>query len=146
MNVEQLLKAKGIDATVVGPQQTIAATARLLARANKGLALICSEGDRLLGVVSVIDISRAVGDHAENAPAMTVESIMTTDFCSCRLADSVEDVLGTMNRRRIRQIPVVEDGKFVGLLNMRGVLEARSEEADMQTEEIRNYIAGGGYH
>jgi hypothetical protein len=43
-------------------------------------------------------------------------------------------------------MPIVEDGMLKGLLNMRGVLESRFEEANMQTEEMRHYIFGGGYH
>ncbi len=146
MKAEQLLKTKGVDVTVIGPEQTIAATARLLAERNTGLALVCGAGGKLLGVVSVIDISRAIGEYAERAPAMTVGTIMTTDFYSCRLADSVEDVLEKMTERRIRQMPIVEDGMLKGLLNMRGVLEHRFEEADMQVEEMRHYVVGVGYH
>jgi CBS domain-containing protein len=146
MNVEQLLKTKGVDAIVIGPDETIAATARLLAGQNRGLALVCGADNKLLGVVSVIDISRAVGEFAERAPAMAVKTIMTGNFCACHLKDSVEDALRMMNERRIRQIPIVEGGVLKGLLNMRGVLEARFEEADMRAEEMRQYVAGGGYH
>ena len=146
MNAEQLLKTKGVDATVIGPEQTIAATARLLAARNKGLALVRGAGGKLVGVVSVIDISRAIGAYAERATAMAVESIMTTDFCSCHLKDSVECVLEKMNERRLRHMPIVEDGMLKGLLNKRGVLEARFEDASMQAEEMRHYVFGAGYH
>ncbi len=146
MNAEQLLKSKGVDLTVIGPEQTIAATARLLAERNTGLALVCGAGGKLVGVVSVIDISRAIGAYAERAPAMAIESIMTTDLCSCHLKDSIEDVLEKMNERRIRQMPIVEGGMLKGLLNLRGVLESRFEEANMQTEEMRHYVFGAGYH
>jgi CBS domain-containing protein len=146
MNVEQLLKAKGAEATIIGPEKTIGATARLLAERNKGLALVCDADDKLLGVVSVIDISRAVGEFAERAPAMAVETIMTTDFAFCRLEDSVEEVLQKMTERSIRHLPVVEDGVLKGLLNMRGVLESRFEEAEIRADEMRKYVFGIGYH
>lgn len=146
MNVNQLLKTKGADATIIGPEKTIGATARLLAERNKGLALVCDAGDKLLGVVSVIDISRAVGEFAERAPTMTVETIMTTDFAFCRLEDSDEDVLRKMTERSVRHLPVVRDGVLKGLLNIRGVLESRFEEADMRAEEMRKYVFGVGYH
>ena len=55
---------------IVGPEKTIGATARLLAERNKGLALVCDAGDTLLGVVSVIDISRAVGEFADRFPSI----------------------------------------------------------------------------
>ena len=146
MNLEHLLKTKGIDAIVIGPDETIAATARLLAGQNRGLALVCGADHKLLGVISVIDISRAVGEFAERAPAMAVKTIMTRNFYSCHLKDSLEDALRMMTERRIRQIPIVEDGMLKGLLNMRGVLEARFDEADMRAEEMRQYIFGCGYH
>ncbi len=53
MNVEQLLKTKGGEVTIIGPEKTIGATARLLAERNKSLALVCDASDKLLGVVSV---------------------------------------------------------------------------------------------
>ncbi|NIP74887.1 MAG: CBS domain-containing protein [Xanthomonadales bacterium] len=146
MNIEQLLKKKGIEPIIVGPKETIAATARLLAGQNKGLALVCNADKRLLGVVSVMDISRAVAAHAERAPAMAVDEIMTTDFCACELADSAEEALGRMRECRVRHLPIVEQGVLKGLLNMRGVLEHRSEEAEIEASEIRSYIFGAGYH
>jgi len=146
MNVEQLLKTKAAEATVIGPERTIGATARLLAERNKGLALVCDADDKLLGVVSVIDISRAVGEYGDCAPAMAVEAIMTTDFAFCRLEDSAEDVLRKMTERSVRHLPVVEKGVLKGLLNIRGVLEARFEDADMRADEMRKYVFGVGYH
>lgn len=146
MIVEQLLKAKGAEATIIGPEKTIGAAARLLAVRNKGLALVCGAEDKVLGVVSVIDISRAVGEYGEHAPGMTVESIMTTNFAFCRLEDSDEDVLRKMTERSVRHLPVVENGVLKGLLNIRGVLEYRFEEAVMSAEEMRKYVFGAGYH
>ena len=146
MIVEQLLKSKGAEATIIGPEKTIRATAHLLAERNKGLALVCGGDDKLLGVVSVIDISRAVGDLGERAPGMAVETIMTTDFAFCRVEDSDEDVLRMMTERSVRHLPVVENGVLKGLLNIRGVLESRFEDADMRAEEMRKYVFGVGYH
>jgi CBS domain-containing protein len=131
MNVEQLLRTKGAEATIIGPETTIRAAARLLAERNKGLALVCDA---------------AVGEFAERAPAMAVEIIMTTDFAFCRLEDSGEDVLQNMTERRVRHLPVVEDGVLKGFLNMRGVLESRFEEAEIRTDEMRRYVFGVGYH
>ena len=146
MIVEQLLKAKGTEATIIGPEKSIGETARLLAEKNRGLALVCGAEDKLLGVVSVIDISRAVGEYGESAPGMAVETIMTTDFAFCRIKDSDEDVLRKMTERSIRHLSVVENGALKGLLNIRGVLESRFEESDMKVEELRKYVFGVGYH
>lgn len=146
MNVEQLLKTKGAEPIIIAPDTTIRAAARVLAERKKGIALVCGPNRKLLGVVSVIDINRAVAEHGERAPAMPVESIMTKDFCSCQLGESLEDVLMKMTERHIRHLPVVEQGALKGLLGMRGVLEARLEDTAIQSEEMQNYIFGVGYH
>ena len=146
MKVKELLKTKGAETTIIGPDKTIEATARLLAERNKGLALVCGAEDKLLGVVSVIDISRAVGEYGESAPGMAVETIMTTDFAFCRIEDSDEDVLRKMTELNVRHLPVVENRVLKGLLNIRGVLESRFEDADMRAEELRKYVFGVGYH
>jgi len=145
MNVEQLLKAKGSEPIVIGPKQTIEATARLLTEHKRGLALVCDGDKNLLGVVSVIDITRAVGQWGERAAAEPVERIMTTDFAFCRLGDSVEAVLQKMTERSVRHLPVVEDGVLKGLLNMRAVLDARFEEVELHVDELRKYVFGIGY-
>ena len=146
MNIGQLLKAQGTDPVIVSPDETVGATARLLARQKKGLALVCDAGGRLIGVISVIDINRAVADHAERAAAMPVRAMMTTDFCACQLGDSVAEALATMTGRGVRHLPVLEAGLLKGLVNLRMLLEHRFEEAEMQADELRNYVLGVGYH
>lgn len=146
MQVGQLLKARGVSPMIVGPEETVGATARRLAQKKKGLALVCDAAGRLLGVVSVIDINRAVADHGEHAPGMAVRTIMTTDYCACQLGDSVADALRMMTDRSIRHLPVLDEGVLKGLLNLRMLLERRFEEAEMETDEMRNYIFGAGYH
>lgn len=145
MNVEQLLKTRGSEAIIIGPKQTIEAMARLLTERKRGLALVCDGDNKLLGVVSVIDITRAVGQWGKRAAAMPVDSIMTTDFAFCRLGDSLEAVLQKMTERSVRHLPVVEDGVLKGLLNMRAALDARFEDVEMHVEEMRKYVFGIGY-
>ena len=145
MNVEQLLKTKGVDVTIVSPEITVRETAHILGEKNKGLALVSDAENTLLGVVSVIDISRAVGEYGERASAMPVEAIMSAEFTSCRPEDSVKDALQIMAKRGIRHLPVVESGKLKGLLNLRGVLEHRLEVAEMKANEMLGYISGVGY-
>jgi CBS domain-containing protein len=145
MNVEQLLKIKGEEVTVVSLDSTVGETARILAEKNKGLALVCDAGNKLLGVVSVMDISRAVGEYGEGAAATPVGAVMTASCTCCHPENSVEDALRMMAERGVRHIPVVESGKLKGLLNMRGVLEYRLEAAEMKAGEMLGYISGVGY-
>lgn len=147
MIVERFLKTRGgAELVTVGPSATIAETARLLTAKKKGLALVCDANEELLGVVSVIDITRAVGQYEARAPAMRVESVMTKDCCTCQLSESVDSALGKMTERGIRHLPVLEGKRLKGMLNMRGLLKHRFEEAEVEVAEMRNYVIGVGYH
>ncbi|MBL6954338.1 MAG: CBS domain-containing protein [Alphaproteobacteria bacterium] len=145
MNIEQLLKTKGMEVIAVSRDGTVGEAARILAEKNKGLALVCDGENRLLGVVSVIDISRAVGKYGERVATTPVEAIMTTDYTCARPEDSAEDALQMMAKRGVRHLPVVAAGKLKGLLNMRGVLEYRLEVEEMKAGEMLRYISGVGY-
>lgn len=147
MNVEGFLKKSGsAELIIIGPDATIAEAARLLTAKRKGLALVSDAEERLLGVVSVIDITRAVGKDEAGAAAMPVEAVMTKDFCTCQLSDSVEAALARMTGRGIRHLPVLEGERLVGLLNMRGLLQQRFEEVGTEAEDLRTYVYGAGYH
>ena len=146
MIVGQLLKTKSTVPVMVGPDETIGTTARLLVRQRKGLALVCDAEGRLVGVISVIDINRALAEHAERAHLVPVRSMMTSDFCACQTSDSVTDALETMSKCGVRHLPVLEAGVLKGLVNLPMLLENRFEEAEMQVDEMRNYVIGIGYH
>jgi len=146
MNVGQLLKTKGAEPVIVGPYETVGVTARLLAQKKKGLALVCDAEGKLLGVLSVIDINRAVADHAERAHSMQVRSMMTSNFCACQTGDSVTDALAMMTKHGVRHLPVLEAGVLKGQVNLHMLLEHRFEEAEIQADEMRKYVIGVGYH
>ncbi len=146
MNIAQLLKAKGVEPVVVGPDESIGVTARSLAQKKRGLALVCDARRRLLGVVSVIDINRAVAEHGARAPDLPVRLVMTTQFRACRPEDSIGDALRLMGERGVRHLPVLADGVLQGLVSQRMLLEQRLEEAGLQVEEMRGYVLGTGYH
>jgi len=146
MNVQQLLARRKSEVSIIGPHVTVAELTRLLAARKKGMALVCDDDRKLLGVVSVMDVNRAVAEHAERAPAMPVSRIMTRNYCACQPDDSVEEALRTMTDHGIRHLPVVAGGVLEGLLNIRDLLEQRFEDAELQTREMRDYVFGVGYH
>lgn len=147
MNLERFLKkAGGAELITVAPDATIAETARLLTAKRKGLALVNDPEGKLLGVVSVIDITRAVGREEERAAAMPVDAVMTRDFCTCQLSESVEAALARMSERGIRHLPVLHGERLVGLVNLRGLLEQRFKEVGTEAEDMRKFVYGVGYH
>jgi CBS domain-containing protein len=146
MHVRDVLGARPREALRVGPDETVAAAARLIDDKRKGLAVVCAEDGALLGIISVIDINRAVARHGERGPAMAVHEVMNPDIVVCRPEDRVEKALEDMTKHGIRHLPVVETGVLLGVLNIRDLLEIRFEEAQMTVEDMQRYIHGVGYH
>ena len=146
MNVGDVLGAKPREALRVGPEATVAAAARLIADKKKGLAVVCAEDGALLGIISVIDINRAVAQHGEGAAAMSVHEVMNPDVVVCRPEDGVDHALEDMTKHGIRHLPIVDNGVLRGVVNIRDLLEVRFEEARITVEDMHRYIHGVGNH
>lgn len=146
MKISEVLDSKEPTVVTVGPDDTVAAAARCISDAGKGLAVVLGPDDALLGVVSVVDITRAVAERVEHAPSMPVRAIMSSEVSVCGPDDRIEDALGKMTAAGIRHLPVIQNGALRGLVNLRDLLSLRAEQADMTVEEMRGYMFGAGYH
>jgi CBS domain-containing protein len=146
MHVRDILNTKPREALRVGPDETVAAAARLIDDKGKGLAVVCAEDGALLGIISVIDINRAVAQNGERAPGLPVHNAMNPHIVVARPEDTLERALDDMAKHGIRHLPVVENGVLLGIVNIRDLLEFRFEEAQMTVEDMQRYIHGVGYH
>lgn len=146
MNVGHVLRSKGAEAAAVRADDELQIAARLLGSRKTGLAVVVDEAGRLLGVISAMDIMRAVGDRGADAAEMPVKAVMTSDVGVCCSQDSVEHALRQMVARRIRHLPVVDDGVVKGVIRLRDAVEFRVGEVEVEAEELRRYIYGAGYH
>ncbi|MDH5749699.1 MAG: CBS domain-containing protein [Rhodospirillales bacterium] len=145
MKIQQAFNLERMTAVTVDPGQTVAELSRQLTRENKGLAVVCDPEVNVLGVISVMDIVRALGEHGGDVAALSVGDVMNPKITVCNGGDEVADVLDIMNIRRIRHIPVVEEGKLKGLIDIRDLLKYRFDEAELKAEEMHHYMFGTGY-
>jgi CBS domain-containing protein len=146
MFVADLLPTVEDRMVTAGPDETVAEVSRRLGYRKRGMAVVCDPDSRLLGVISVMDIVRAVGDHEGGACLMRAREIMKSDPVTATPKDSVEDALKLMSSHGIRHLPVVAEGTLQGVVNIRDLLEARSRAAEMTAEELSKYVYGAGYH
>lgn len=144
MKVSKLLTLHGMLVLTVHPDFTLAEAARRFAQPVGGrrfsLAVVTNHEDQVLGVVSLGDISYALGKHQEKAANMLVKDIMTTDVTSCSLYDDLEDVLRTMADKGIRHTPVVEGGKLAGLVARRDALEFLYQQASLDAAHLTDWL------
>ncbi len=145
MIVLQVLKTVTADTVRVDPEDTLTTAARAITAARRGLAVVCDGAGALLGVISVIDINRAVAEHGDRAPSMRVGDVMNPEVVVCGPEDTVEYGLELMTTHHLRHLPVVEGEVVLGRVTMSDLLKVRFEQAEMAVEEMRSYVYGVGY-
>ena len=143
MNVKAILAAKklGGDIISIEPTADLATAAKLLSKHRIGSVVILGAGERLVGILSERDIVRAVSEQGAGALALPVGQVMTRDVATCGEDDTVASIMERMTAGRFRHMPVVANGRLVGLISIGDVVKLRVEEIEGESEAMRDYIA-----
>ncbi|WP_036837507.1 CBS domain-containing protein [Pleomorphomonas oryzae] len=138
--VKQILSVKGEDVVTGDRSMTLGqAVARLAS--NKIGALIFVDDDRaVIGILSERDIVASLALHGARVLEELASSHMTRKVSTCTRDDTVEDLMDMMTNGRFRHLPVVEDGKLVGMVSIGDVVKHRVADIEHQATEIRNYL------
>ena len=125
---------------------TLAEVAQVLARHNIGSLVVCEPagpaGERLLGIITERDILRAWAKNPTSLDQLKVADVMVRDLVTVSPTDSVEETMGLMTERRIRHLPVVENGHLVGIISIGDVVKAQHDSLTMENYYLKNYIHG----
>ena len=142
MNVAQILKDKGHSVVVDRPDTSIGDVVRHLAAKSIGAIVIVDDDDGVAGIVSERDVMRAIAGHGGSCLERPVGDIMTRDVVSCRAQDSVNDIMGMMTAGRFRHVPVVDDGRLIGLVSIGDVVKNHIAEIELEASALRSYVSG----
>lgn len=144
MIVDRVLQTHPRDVLTVRPTDTVVAVARLFEQKRSGIAMVCEESDRLIGVVSLGDIVHAIGHHGAPALETPVAAIMSKAVVTCTRGDDIESALNKMAEKGIRHLPVVDGPRLVGLIEKPAALETLYEEAALDFNQLRTYTFKSG--
>lgn len=133
-------KSSGSTVTTIGPDESIRSLLALLAEHNFGALIVSSDGETITGIVSERDIVRRLHEQGAQLLDQNVASIMTVDVYTCRSSDDVARIRGTMTDRRIRHLPVVDEGRLVGLVSIGDVVKSTISELETEKEQLVGYI------
>jgi CBS domain-containing protein len=143
MQVHQILRSKPQASVItVMPGSSVADAARLLAERRIGAVIVSDDGARPVGILSERDIVRDVGRRGAACLTDKVETLMTRNIVSCGPDDSTDSVLERMTVGRFRHMPVVKDGKMVGIISIGDVVAARLSELAMEKDALAGMIMG----
>lgn len=143
MLVHHILKSKASDAVfTIKPGMMVKQAAEILAENRIGSLVVSKDGNTADGILSERDIVRELANRGAPCLAETVDSYMTTKLVTCTRNDSADAVLAQMTEGRFRHMPVVEDGKLVGLITLGDVVKARLTELAMEKDALEGMIMG----
>ncbi|MPZ72372.1 MAG: CBS domain-containing protein [Nitriliruptorales bacterium] len=140
--VSVILDRKGHDVLTTTPDETLLAVSHTLQEHNVGALVVSSGAREVEGVVSERDVVRTVARLGSDALACLVSDAMTSDVTTCDLATTVDELMAVMTQRRIRHVPVIEDGRLVGIVSIGDVVKARHVELELQAQALQEYVTG----
>ena len=139
-NVTELLKSKPPRAMVtVKPEDTVLDAIKVLAREDIGAAAVIADG-KLVGIFSERDYTRKIvllGRHSEST---RVEEIMTRNVICVNPRTKTRDCMALMSEKNIRHLPVVDDGRVVGMVSIRDIVTDIIADQDFTISQLEQYI------
>ncbi|MDJ0861197.1 MAG: CBS domain-containing protein [Gammaproteobacteria bacterium] len=139
--IAQLLEVKGHDVWSVGPESSVSATIELMAKKEVG-ALIVMDGAKPVGVISERDCLRKVFLPGRTASETRVKDVMTRRVIYAPPDHTVDACMALMTNKRIRHLPVLEDGRVVGVVSIGDLVKATIDEQQHTIDQLVNYITG----
>lgn len=139
--VQDILKTKGHAVHSVGPDDMVLAALKLMARQDIG-AVMVTEGDRLRGIFSERHYARNVFLKGRGSPDTPVGAVMRTDGPQVTPGESVEACMALMTQARVRHLPVIENGRLVGVISIGDLMKSMIDEREFSIERLVEYVRG----
>jgi CBS domain-containing protein len=140
MIVKHILLGRRGNVVTIEPTADLAAAIKLLAERRIGAVVILGADHRIVGILSERDIVRTLAEHGPTALHQPVGQVMTRDVQTCSEADTIESLMGRMTTGKFRHMPVVEQGKLIGIVSIGDVVKSRVEEIEHDAAALRDYI------
>ena len=144
ITVKDLLEVKGDAVYTITPDASVLSALTAMADKEIGI-LIVMDGDRMVGVISERDFVREIARTGVCIIDEPVKAHMTSDVITIRPGDSIDECMNLMTYKHIRHLPVVENGKLIGLVSIGDVVKGTISSREMTIEQLENYIEGRGY-
>lgn len=141
MYVETILQTKGGLVHTLPETGTLADVVALLNTHNIGAVVITGPGRTIMGILSERDIVRQLGINPSGALGLAISDTMTRGVVTCERTTTITEVMERMSSRRIRHMPVVEDGALIGIISIGDVVKHKIREVEHEAEALRDYIA-----
>jgi len=140
--VADILKAKPDRAVhTIAPTATVFDAVKLMADKNIG-AIVVVQGERIVGIVSERDYARKVVLLARSSKETPLSAIMTTEVLYVGPDQSSQECMALMTENRLRHLPVLENGKLIGVVSIGDLVKDIITEQKFIIQQLEQYISG----
>jgi CBS domain-containing protein len=137
--VRDVLTVKGRDVWTVDLEATVFEALSRMAEKEIG-ALMVMDGPKLVGIISERDYARKVILHGRASPTTLVKEIMTSHVVYTHLGQSIEECMALVTEKRIRHLPVIDEGKLVGVISIGDLVKSIISDQKFIIEQLVRYI------
>lgn len=142
MRVKNILNNKSESLITISATASLLEAAEMISTERVGMLLVVDETGKLVGLISERDIVGFIAKHSfkQNLSALdfAVTAAMATNWLSATLDDSVTNLMRMMTEKRARHVPVLTDGKLIGVISIGDILKSRLAEKDQEAEVLRD--------
>jgi CBS domain-containing protein len=139
--VSEILENKGGMVLSVDVNETVFDAISLMAQVNIGAVLV-QKGDTIAGIFTERDYLQRIALQSRSSKQTRVGDVMTTPVISADPDDSVQQCMETMTTCRCRHLPVVRDGKLLGIVSIGDLVKKMLDEKQFEVEKLSQYITG----
>ena len=139
--VNDILKVKGHEIWSIAPDASVYDAIQLMTGKNIG-ALTVIEDSKLVGMISETDYTRNVALKGRSSHDTSVKEIMTTQVLYVHPEQDIEDCMVLMTEKRTRHLPVLDEGKLIGLISIGDIVKSIIDEQQFTIEQLEHYITG----
>ena len=141
MTVARIIAEKGREVFTTQPHRTLREVVELLAAKGVGAVVVADASMSVLGILSERDVVRVIAQHGAAALDDQVSRHMTPKVTTVTRDSTIDHVMQTMTEGRFRHLPVVEDGRLIGIVSIGDVVKRHVSAIDSERQALREYIA-----
>ena len=141
IRVRDVLNVKGTEVFSTGPDDSVYDAIKIMADRRVG-ALVVLEEEKLVGLISETDYARKIVLMGRTSANTKVREVMADKVLYVGLDQDIAECMALMTDRRFRHLPVIENGKLMGLISIGDLVKSIIDEQTFTIEQLERYITG----
>lgn len=142
MKLSDLLENKGRGVLTIGPDDTIHDAVAKLVEHNIGALVVVDEAQKAVGIITERDILRLATKCPMDLRSTFVRDHMSRHLVTASSTATVDDAQAVMTERRVRHLPVVDEGRLTGIISMGDLVKLRLDQCQFEVRHLEDFVMG----